>query len=139
MNFVSDSSPLDDEIEEYKECMSQIGLPSLLKHEVIMMKETQMNPWVDHLLCKEITNDDVYANYALYKAMTIPKDRLIEWCNDSFFEQYVRNFYVQVAVGKDPTTQKPLCRLSRIQAVEAIEKEYYEIYTADPVDSSVRV
>lgn len=138
MNLVSDSPLRDHEIDEYMQYMKQRGFPLLHKDEVAIMKETQINPWLDHLRYEGITvSDETIASLSLYKAMTIPPNRLLEWCNEPFFEKAFLHFYVQVLGGSESASQNHACRYCRIQAVEENLKEYYEVEVLHPVRSTV--
>jgi RNA polymerase-associated protein RTF1 len=55
--------------------------------------------------------------------VTIPRRRLVRWCNEPYFEQAVMNFYVRLAIGRNENTQKPCYRLCKVIGVKE-GKEY---------------
>jgi RNA polymerase-associated protein RTF1 len=59
-----------------------------------------------------------------YAKVTIPRRRLIRWCNEPFFEQAVLNFYVRVAIGRDKLTQRPCYRLCKIVGIVSKKEQY---------------
>jgi len=134
MNFVSDSPPLDHEIEEYLHNMNQQGIPWLHKDEVSRMREAQISRWNDSL---HIMDDEAHASLSLYKAMTISRKRLFELCTLPIFEKAVLKFYVQVSTGENTAFTSPATRFCRILAVEVNEKEYYEIEILDQKEATV--
>mmetsp|Transcript_3034 Transcript_3034/g.5824 ORF Transcript_3034/g.5824 Transcript_3034/m.5824 type:complete len:494 (+) Transcript_3034:1084-2565(+) len=49
-----------------------------------------------------------------YTKVSIPRRRLMRWCNEPFFEQAVTSFYVRLGIGRDDKTQRACYRLCRI-------------------------
>ena len=83
------------------------------------------------------TRTFVEAEYADYKIVTIPRRRLIRWCHEPYFEKAVQDFYVRITIGRDPVSQKPLYKLSKIDKVEVKELAEYE-FPAEPGKPPVR-
>mmetsp|Transcript_28147 Transcript_28147/g.57693 ORF Transcript_28147/g.57693 Transcript_28147/m.57693 type:complete len:965 (+) Transcript_28147:104-2998(+) len=61
---------------------------------------------------------DIDADVEDYGKVTIPRRRLIRWCNEPYFEQAVTDFYVRLGIGRDMKTQKACYRLCKIVGVE---------------------
>ena len=68
-------------------------------------------------------SEDVIADVHDFGQVTIPRRRLIRWCNEPFFEEAVKNSYVRLGIGRDSKTQKSCYRLCKVVGVEA-RKEY---------------
>ncbi|KAL3799735.1 hypothetical protein HJC23_010385 [Cyclotella cryptica] len=62
--------------------------------------------------------DDIDADVEDFVLVAIPRRRLIRWCNEPFFEDAVKNFYVRLGIGRDNKTQKACYRLCKIVGVE---------------------
>lgn len=77
------------------------------------------------------------AEYEDYKNVTIPRRRLIRWCHEPFFEKAIQNYYVRVTIGRDPASQKPLYKLSKILDIVVKENEEYD-FPAEPGKLPVR-
>jgi len=67
--------------------------------------------------------EDVEAKLEDYAKLSIPRRRLMRWCNEPFFERAVKEFYVRLGIGRDNKTQKACYRLCRITAIVA-KSEY---------------
>ena len=68
--------------------------------------------------------DDLDAGLEEYMKVSIPRRRLMRWCNEPFFEKAVRNFYVRLGIGRDNKTQKACYRLCRITGI--VSKNEYK-------------
>lgn len=73
---------------------------------------------------RRVTKVFVEADTTDYAKVTIPRRRLIRWCNEPFFEQAVSNFYVRVAIGRDKLTQRPCYRLCKIVGIVSKKEQY---------------
>ncbi|KAL7521219.1 hypothetical protein ACHAWX_005912 [Stephanocyclus meneghinianus] len=62
--------------------------------------------------------DEIDADVEDFVLVAIPRRRLTRWCNEPFFEDAVKNFYVRLGIGRDSKTQKACYRLCRIVGVE---------------------
>jgi RNA polymerase-associated protein RTF1 len=62
--------------------------------------------------------DEIDADVEDFVLVAIPRRRLARWCNEPFFEDAVKNFYVRLGIGRDSKTQKACYRLCRIVGVE---------------------
>lgn len=71
----------------------------------------------------EKRTEDTEAVLEDYYKVTIPRRRIMRWCNEPFFEKAVNNFYVRLGIGRENMTQKPCYRLCRIDGV-VIKSEY---------------
>ena len=60
---------------------------------------------------------DIEADVEDYSRVAIPRRKLIRWCNEPFFEDAVKHFYVRLGIGRDMKTQKACYRLCRIVGV----------------------
>mmetsp|Transcript_34274 Transcript_34274/g.73032 ORF Transcript_34274/g.73032 Transcript_34274/m.73032 type:complete len:460 (-) Transcript_34274:158-1537(-) len=65
----------------------------------------------------ERRTEDTGAAQEDYVKVSIPRRRLMRWCNEPFFEQAVTNFYVRLGIGRDDKTQRACYRLCRIVGV----------------------
>lgn len=68
-------------------------------------------------------SEDVDADVADFALVTVPRRRLIRWCNEPFFERAVKDSYIRLGIGRDSKTQKACYRLCKIIGVES-RKEY---------------
>jgi RNA polymerase-associated protein RTF1 len=66
---------------------------------------------------------DAEATLEDYYKVSIPRRRLVRWCNEPFFEMAVKNFYVRLGIGRDNMTQKACYRLCRVTGL-AVKSEY---------------
>ncbi len=71
----------------------------------------------------ETRTEDTEAVLEDYYKVSLPRRRLMRWCNEPFFEKAVKNFYVRLGIGRDNITQKPCYRLCKITGV-VIKSEY---------------
>jgi len=62
-------------------------------------------------------SEDIEAGLEEYIKVSIPRRRLMRWCNEPFFEKAVRNFYVRLGIGRDNKSQKACYRLCRITGI----------------------
>ena len=60
----------------------------------------------------------VEADLSDFTMVTVPRRRLIRWCNEPFFEKSVKGFYVRLAIGREQRTQKACYRLCKIVGVK---------------------
>jgi hypothetical protein len=127
IDFVSDSPPLEREINNYKEQMKTAGLPLLQKKEVLNLIENQIHPWIVDLRHERIMDGSNYASLSLYKCLTLPKRLLIRWYKEPFFQNAIRHLYVRMTDGIDHIQEKPLCGFFKVQTVLESENEYYEL------------
>jgi RNA polymerase-associated protein RTF1 len=84
----------------------------------------------------ETRTEDTEASLEDYYKVSIPRRRLMRWCNEPYFEVAVKNFYVRLGIGRDTLTQKPCYRLCRIIGV-VIKSEYN--FSADQNQKQVSV
>ena len=73
--------------------------------------------------------EDVEADLEDYIKVSIPRRRLVRWCNEPFFEKAVKNFYVRLGIGRDNKSQKACYRLCRITGI--ISKNEYSFPPAE--------
>ena len=73
--------------------------------------------------------DDLEGELEDYIKVSIPRRRLIRWCNEPFFEKAVKNFYVRLGIGRDNKTQKACYRLCRIVGI--VSKNEYSFPPAE--------
>ena len=66
---------------------------------------------------------DAEATLEDYYKVSIPRRRLVRWCNEPFFEMAVKNFYVRLGIGRDNMTQKACYRLCRVTGL-VVKSEY---------------
>lgn len=78
--------------------------------------------------------EDLVAELEDYIKVTVPRRKLILWCNEPFFEKAVRNFYVRLGIGRDKVTQKPCYRLCKITGVVSKNE-----YSFSPVENQKQV
>jgi RNA polymerase-associated protein RTF1 len=67
--------------------------------------------------------EDIPADLQDFSLVTIPRRRLIRWCNEPFFEDAIKQCYVRLGIGRDSKTQKACYRLCKVIGVES-KKEY---------------
>ena len=84
----------------------------------------------------EKRTEDIEASLEDYYKVSIPRRRLMRWCNEPYFEVAVKNFYVRLGIGRDTLTQKPCYRLCRITGV-VVKSEYN--FPPDPNQKQVSV
>ncbi|KAL7550388.1 hypothetical protein ACHAWF_013629 [Thalassiosira exigua] len=60
---------------------------------------------------------DIEAELEDYINVSLPRRRLVRWCNEPFFEKAVKGFYVRLGIGRDNKTQKPCYRLCEITGI----------------------
>ena len=73
--------------------------------------------------------EDLEAELDDYIKVAIPRRRLMRWCNEPFFEDAVKHFYVRLGIGRDKKTQKACYRLCRIVGV--VNKTEYSFPSVD--------
>lgn len=61
--------------------------------------------------------EDIEAEIEDYIKVSIPRRRLMRWCNEPFFEKAVKNFYVRLGIGRDNKSQKACYRLCQITGI----------------------
>ena len=61
--------------------------------------------------------EDAEAEQEDYAKVSIPRRRLIRWCNEPYFEDAIKNFYVRIGIGRDNITQKACYRLCKIDGI----------------------
>jgi RNA polymerase-associated protein RTF1 len=71
----------------------------------------------------ERRTEDAEADLEDYIKVSIPRRRLIRWCNEPFFEDAIKNCYVRLGIGRDNKTQKACYRLCKIVGIET-KSEY---------------
>ena len=74
-------------------------------------------------------NEDFEAALEDYTKVSIPRRRLMRWCNEPFFKEAVKNFYVRLGIGRDNKTQKACYRLCRITGI--VSKNEYSFPSVD--------
>ena len=84
----------------------------------------------------EKRTEDTEASLEDYYKVSMPRRRLMRWCNEPYFEVAVKNFYVRLGIGRDTLTQKPCYRLCRITGV-VVKSEYN--FPPDPNQKQVSV
>ena len=67
--------------------------------------------------------EDLEAELEDYFKVMVPRRRLVLLCNEPYFEEAVKNFYVRLGIGRDKLTQKPCYRLCKITGVTS-KNEY---------------
>ena len=67
--------------------------------------------------------EDAEAEQEEYAKVSIPRRRLIRWCNEPYFLTAIKNFYVRIGIGRDNKTQKACYRLCKIDGI--VEKDSY--------------
>jgi hypothetical protein len=78
--------------------------------------------------------EDLEAELEDYFKVMVPRRRLVLLCNEPYFEEAVKNFYVRLGIGRDKLTQKPCYRLCKITGVTSkIE------YTFPPIENQKQV
>ena len=70
-----------------------------------------------------VRTEDVEAEQEEYAKVSIPRRRLIRWCNEPYFLNAIKNFYVRIGIGRDNKTQKACYRLCKIDGI--VEKDAY--------------
>ncbi len=68
----------------------------------------------------------VEADLSDFIQVTIPRRRLVRWCNEPYFEKAVHNFYVRLAIGRDQRTQRPCYRLCKVVGVQVGNQYQFE-------------
>jgi hypothetical protein len=63
--------------------------------------------------------EDAEAEQEDYAKVSIPRRRLMRWCNEPYFENAIKNFYVRIGIGRDNKTQKACYRLCKIDGIVA--------------------
>lgn len=66
---------------------------------------------------------DIDAELEDYMKVSIPRRRLMRWCNEPFFEKAVTDFYVRLGIGRDNKSQKACYRLCQIKGIQT-KSEY---------------
>ena len=66
----------------------------------------------------------VAADIEDYTRVSIPRRRLARWCNEPFFEDAVKGFYVRLSIGADKAKMKTCYRLCEIVGVETRPSAY---------------
>lgn len=74
--------------------------------------------------------EDIEAELEDYIKVSIPRRRLMRWCNEPFFEKAVKNFYVRLGIGRDNKTQRACYRLCQIVGIVTKNE-----YSFPPVDN----
>jgi len=80
----------------------------------------------------EVNDDgvrDPEAGHMDFVNITIPRRRLKRWCDEPYFEDAVKDFFVRLAIGRDSHSQRPCYRLCKIIRIEKIT-EY--VFPPDP-------
>eukprot|EP00985_Skeletonema_marinoi_P029069 scaffold26636_cov77-Skeletonema_marinoi.AAC.1 len=67
--------------------------------------------------------EDAEAEQEDYAKVSIPRRRLIRWCNEPYFVNAIKNHYVRIGIGRDNKTQKACYRLCKIDGI--VEKDAY--------------
>jgi len=67
--------------------------------------------------------EDIEAEQEDYAKVCIPRRRLIRWCNEPYFLNAIKNFYVRIGIGRDNKTQKACYRLCEIDGI--VTKDAY--------------
>jgi len=67
--------------------------------------------------------EDAEAEQEDYAKVSIPRRRLIRWCNEPYFVNAIKNHFVRIGIGRDNKTQKACYRLCKIDGI--VEKDAY--------------
>jgi RNA polymerase-associated protein RTF1 len=123
LDYGKDSDDSDDDYEE-----STMLKPWQQKNRKAtqLQQESSDDESMDERREKESSkkrSEDVDADVEDFALVTIPRRRLIRWCNEPFFEEAVKHCYIRLGIGRDAKTQKACYRLCRVVGVES-KKEY---------------
>mmetsp|Transcript_17875 Transcript_17875/g.20356 ORF Transcript_17875/g.20356 Transcript_17875/m.20356 type:complete len:974 (-) Transcript_17875:2886-5807(-) len=66
----------------------------------------------------------VEADLSDFLKVTIPRRRITRWCNEPYFQEALKEFYVRLAIGRDQKTSKPCYRLCKIVDVVVGGSDY---------------
>lgn len=121
LDYGKDSDDSDDDYED-----STMPKPWQQTRKKTQVQESTDEESIDERHEKEPSkkkSEDVEADIDDFALVTIPRRRLIRWCNEPFFENAVKNCYIRLGIGRDSKTQKACYRLCRVVGVEP-RKEY---------------
>ena len=138
LDYGRDSDDSDDDYEESVKPWQQKGkkkpLPESSDDESMGVEDEQQAPAGS--IQKQRT-EDIEAELEDYHKVSIPRRRLIRWCNEPFFGKAVKNFYVRLNIGRDNKTQKPCYRLCKILAVVTNTEYSFPVDNQRPVSTTI--
>jgi RNA polymerase-associated protein RTF1 len=138
LDYGRDSDDSDDDYEESSMLKPWQQQKGRKKHQPESSDDESMGADDDNQQTPkgsmETRTEDTEAVLEDYYKVTVPRRRLMRWCNEPFFEKAVKNFYVRLGIGRDNMTQKPCYRLCQITGV-VIKSEYS--FPSDPNQKAV--
>lgn len=125
LDYGRDSDDSDDDYEETmkpwqmkgkKKAATQLQAAESSDESMVEVEEEDKDEPVKR-------TEDVEAEQEDYAKVCIPRRRLIRWCNEPYFLNAIKNFYVRIGIGRDNKTQKACYRLCKIDGI--VTKDAY--------------
>lgn len=139
LDYGRDSDDSDDDYEEVAKPWQKAAKKKVTQLQAAESDDESMKDVEEEDVDEPVKRtEDVEAEQEDYAKVSIPRRRLIRWCNEPYFLTAIKNFYVRIGIGRDNKTQKACYRLCKIDGI--VEKDAYTFPASEgqsPVSISI--
>jgi len=124
LDYGRDSDDSDDDYEEVAKPWQKAAKKKVTQLQAAESSDESMKDMEEEDNDEPVKRtEDAEAEQEEYAKVSIPRRRLIRWCNEPYFLTAIKNFYVRIGIGRDNKTQKACYRLCKIDGI--VEKDPY--------------